>query len=61
MLEFKTFYYPFSFDEPESIKTRIEVFKDGECIETEDFTYIVEEDELEGFKQFKREYHENSY
>ena len=34
MLEFKTFYYPFSFDEPESIKTRIEVFKDGECIET---------------------------
>lgn len=59
MLEFKTFYYPFSFDEPEAIKTRIEVFKDGECIETEDFTYIVEEDELEGFKQFKREFHES--
>ena len=41
MLEFKTYYYPFSFDEPESIKTRIEIHKDGKHIETEDFPYIV--------------------
>ena len=61
MLEFKTYYYPFSFDEPEAIKTRVEVYKDGDCIETEEFTYILEEKELDAYKQFKREYHENSY
>tara|TARA_R110002020_G_scaffold230332_1_gene441199 strand:+ start:373 stop:555 length:183 start_codon:yes stop_codon:yes gene_type:complete len=59
MLEFKTYYYPFSFDEPESIKTRIEIHKDGKHIETEDFTYILEEKELDAYKQFKREYHES--
>ena len=61
MLRFKTYYYPFSFDEPEAIKTRIEIHKDGKHIETEDFTYIVEEEELEGYKQFKTEQDENSY
>ena len=59
MLEFKTYYYPFSFDEPEAIKTRVEVYKDGDCIEIEEFTYILEEKELDAYKQFKREYHES--
>ena len=59
MLEFKTHYYPFSFDEPEAIKTIVEVHKDGDCIEIEEFTYILEEKELDAYKQFKREYHED--
>ena len=59
MLEFKTHYYPFSFDEPEAIKTIVEVHKDVDCIEIEEFTYILEEKELDAYKQFKREYHED--
>ena len=67
-LRFKTYYYPFSFDAPEAIKTRVEIYRsenfpDGTFIhiEIEDFNYILEEEKLDDFKQRKRDEHEDSY
>tara|TARA_R100000664_G_C2759758_1_gene149878 strand:+ start:10300 stop:10464 length:165 start_codon:yes stop_codon:yes gene_type:complete len=53
-------YFPFSFDEPESISTEIKIYVDGELVEVYESNKILEGEELEKIENQKREHYEKS-
>tara|TARA_R100000700_G_scaffold40648_1_gene57048 strand:+ start:4325 stop:4513 length:189 start_codon:yes stop_codon:yes gene_type:complete len=55
-----TMYFPFSFDEPESISTEIKIYVDGELVEVYESNKILEGEELEKIENQKREHYEKS-